>query len=375
MHKLISPLKQKLGPLPPFETRNWLEKRYVLSTLNRPFSGFLGGHHTGGYWVERLSDEWKSTFLCQYAIPCNSATTGLLAACMSADIGPGDLVWCPSYTMSATAACAKVLGANVRFIDIEPTYFSMNMNNFPGGKKPKAIIVTNLFGHPAFLQEIKSWCRTHKVFMIEDNAQSPFARVGENYTGTIGDIGVFSLNIHKHIQTGEGGVVVTNDGDLALKIKDACNHGELRPGMMGLNLRMTEPIAALAVAQLNKGPGIVRDRRELAHELTDMVRDFPQIHPPKELSNCKHVYYIWAAKIWSWQRSIFTQRVNNHGIPLREGYSPPLNRVFNTPDVLQVAENLEDNELVTFDVCSYSPTGRQRRVMREIFKRVGDSLK
>jgi len=147
---------------------------------------------------------------------------------MAVGIGPGDLVWVPTYTMSATAACAKVLGAEVRYIDCEPTYFSMNMNNFPGGKKPKAIIVTNLFGHPAFLEEIKSWCLTHKVWMIEDNAQAPFAKVRDKYTGTIGHIGVWSLNIHKHITCGEGGMVGTNDPQLAQNIYDAINHGELR---------------------------------------------------------------------------------------------------------------------------------------------------
>lgn len=364
-----------MGILPPFETRNWLEKRYVLSTFNRPFSAYLGGNHTGGYWVSRLSDEWKSTFLCQYAIPCNSATSGLLAACMAVGIGPGDLVWAPVYTMSATASCAKVLGAEVRFIDIEPKFFSMNMLNFPGGKKPKAIIVTNLFGHPAYLNEIKAWCRTNKVWMIEDNAQSIFAKVRDTYSGCIGDIGVFSTNVHKHLSTGEGGVVVTNNADLALKIKDATNHGELRPGMMGLNLRMTEPTAALACAQLSKGPWIVEGRRELALELTDMVKDFPQIHPPQELSNCRHVYYIWAAKVWSWQRQDFVGRLNNLGIPMREGYSPLLSEVFKTMTHCPVAVNLEEKELMTFDICSYSPTSRQRKIMRQIFQAVGGSLK
>jgi dTDP-4-amino-4,6-dideoxygalactose transaminase len=276
--------------------------------------------------------------------------------------------------MSATAACAKVLGAEVRFIDVEPKTFSINMLNLPGGKKPKAVIVTNLFGHPAYLQEIRSWCRINKVWMIEDNAQAPFAKARDAYSGTIGDIGVFSLNIHKHIQTGEGGVVVTNDSDLALKIKDAVNHGELRPGIMGLNLRMTEPIAALAVAQLSKGPWIVEGRRELALEMTDMVKDFPQIKPPVERHDCKHVYYIWAAKVGVWPRDTFVSRLVNLGIPMREGYSPPLHRVFDVPDVHPIAENLEDKELMTFDVCSYSPTSRQRRVMRKIFQVVGDSL-
>lgn len=366
-------LKKKLGQLPPFETRSWLEKKYVLSTFKRPFSAYLGGNHNGGYWTERLSDEWKATFRCNYAIPCNSATSGLLAACLAVGIGPGDLVWVPVYTMSATASCAKVLGADVRLIDIEHTYFSIHMQNFPGGKKPKAIIVTNLFGHPAYLREIRSWCNTHNVWMIEDNAQSPFAKDRDLYAGTVGHIGVFSLNIHKHMQTGEGGVVVTNDSDLSLNIKDAINHGELRPGIMGLNLRMTEPIAALACAQLSKGTAIIKGRRELAQEMTDMVRDFPQIHPPKENTNCVHVYYIWAAKIWSWKRKDFVSRLNQFGLPMNEGYSPPLNRVFNLPESHPVAENFEDNELMTFDICSYSPTTSQRKIMREIFKIAGDN--
>ena len=144
---------------------------------------------------------------------------------------------------------------------------------------------------------------------------------------------------------------------------------------MGLNLRMTEPIAALATAQLSKGPWIVENRRELALELTDMVKDFPQIKAPQEQTNCKHVYYIWAAKIWTWQRSDFVSRLNNLGIPMREGYSPPLHRVFNVCDDHPVAQLMEDKELMTFDICSYSPTNRQRKIMRKIFQAVGDSLK
>lgn len=221
-------LKPLLGPIPPFDTRNWMERRYALSTMSQPWSGYLGGIHRGGYWIERLSDEWRSTFRVKNAIPCNSATSGLLAACLAAGVGPGDEVWCPVYTMSATAACAKILGAEVKFIDIEPVRFSMNMNNFPGGPKPKAIIVTNLFGQGAFLKPMRSWCDANGVTMIEDNAQAPFATVDGTYTGTIGHIGVFSLNVHKHLTCGEGGIVVTNDNDLALKIKDVINHGELR---------------------------------------------------------------------------------------------------------------------------------------------------
>ena len=366
----VSPL---LGPLSPFDTRGLTEKRNLATAFNRPFSGYLGGLHNGGYWVSRLEDEWKSTFRINNAIPCNSATSGLLAACIAIGISPGDEVWCPVYTMSATASCARILGANVKFFDIEPVRFSMNMNNLPGGPKPKAIIVTNLFGHPAYLEEMRSWCNANKVMMIEDNAQSPFATTNGKYSGTIGHIGVFSLNVHKHMQTGEGGIVVTNESDLALHIRDAINHGELRtPGIMGLNLRMTEQTAALAVAQLNKGHSIIADRRELALEITSMVKDIPFVLAPEEAIGCRHVYYQWAARIYGWKRGKFIATLAKHGLPMCCGYSPLLSTIFKSSGNYPVAEKMEYEELVTFEICSYSPTNRQRKIMRDIFKIAGD---
>lgn len=360
----------KLGPLPPFDTRNFLERRYFLNTFNRPFSGFLGGIHTGGYWVERLKEEWCSTFRVKYSIPCNSATSGLLAACMAIGIGPGDEVWAPVYTMSATASCTKMLGANVRFLDIEDKFFCVNPDHFPGGEKPKALIVTNLFGHPAKLKAIKVWCDLHDVWMIEDNAQAPFSKInGGQYAGTVADIGVFSLNVHKHLQCGEGGIVVTNDSDLSLGIQDAVNHGELRGGKPGLNLRMTEYTAAMAVAQLSKAHWIIEDRRALAHELTDMVKGISGIHPPAEDFGCTHVYYIWAARVWPWKRDGFVRYLRDHGFPMNVGYSPLLSRVYGTPEFkYPTAENMEDKQLITFDICSHSPTKRQKRVMKRLLE-------
>lgn len=367
----------KLDALPPFETRTLIEKRHALETFRRPFSGYLGGIHRGGYWVERLSDEWSSTFRCRHSIPCNSATSGLLAACLAAGIGPGDTVWAPVYTMSATASCAKVLGANVELVDIETEFFSMDIFSPVGARTlPKAIIITNLFGHPAHrLKEIRAICDVEGIILIEDNAQSPFAKVGHDYTGAIGHIGVFSLNVHKHLQTGEGGVVVTNSDSLALKIKDAINHGELRGGSAGLNLRMTEPIAAIACAQLRKADSIIESRRELGFALTEMVQGIQQIVPPAEGVGCKHVFYIWAARVYGWEREKFVTKLNRANLPMNGGYSPPLNRVFQLNHSFPEAEHIEDVEIITFDVCSYSPKKRQLKVMKNIIHKAAESLK
>ena len=356
-----------LEPLPDFFTIGGAEGVNIVKAMRKPLSGYLGGVPTGGYWVERLSTEWCDAFKVRHAIPCNSATSGLLAACLACGIGPESTVWTTAYSMSATAACAKVLGARIVFIDIETMRFSINMNNF-GSIPPKAIIVTNLFGHPAYLRSIRSWCDSNKVIMIEDSAQSPFAKEGDRYAGTIGHIGVFSLNVHKHIQAGEGGIIVTDDDALAHRLRGAINHGELGDsGQTGLNLRITEPIAAIACAQLAKAPSIIAGRVALAEEISDMFSGVHWIVTPKADIDCTHVYYIWAAGVADGRRNHLLHWLHECNFPMRKGYSPTLNRVFKN-GLCPVAERLEDQELITFEICAYDPKPRHLKQMREIVK-------
>ena len=366
-----------LGRLPRFRTIGHAEKTNLMRAMRSDLSGYLGGVVKGGYWCERLAEEWQAAFKVKYAVPCNSATSGLLAACMAAGIGPDSVVWTTAMSMSATAACAKVLGAHVVFIDIETKRFSMNMNNFRGAP-PKAIIVANLFGHPAYLSSMRSWCDSNNVIMIEDNAQSPFAMENGKYAGTIGHIGVFSLNVHKHIQCGEGGVIVANDSTFGEALHGAINHGELCNLPAGLNLRMVEPIAAIASAQLAKGPKIIAGRRELAAEITDMFSCVPWIQTPIEDVGCKHVYYMWAARVLDGKRARLVAELTSHGFPVREGYSKPLNLIFPSmqghdygigPQPCPVAERMENEEIMCFEICAYDPRAYQIRKMREIVKR------
>jgi dTDP-4-amino-4,6-dideoxygalactose transaminase len=215
--------------LPRFTTIREAEKFNIQAALRAPLSGYLGGIDKAGYFVTQLQDKWCEAFGVKHAVACNSATSGLLAACMAIGIKPGDTVWTTAYSMSATAACAKVLGAHIVFIDIETTRFSIDTNVFKTIQPlPKCVIVTNLFGHPAYLSNIRSWCDSNNVIMIEDAAQAPFAKEGNRYAGTVGHIGVFSLNVHKALNAGEGGMIVTNDDNLAIRLNDAINHGELR---------------------------------------------------------------------------------------------------------------------------------------------------
>lgn len=363
-----------LGKLKPFTTIGAAEKRNVLDALKRPLSGYLGGVTRGGYWVERLAEEWCEAFDCKYAIPCNSATSGLLAACMAAGIGPGDEVWVPTYTMSATATCAMVLGANVVFRDIEPRFFCLNLSQL--NNRPKAIIVTNLFGHPAELRRLRKWCDRHKVFMIEDNAQAIGAGEDGIASGTVGHVGVFSLNVHKHINCGEGGIVVCQDQGLADDIHCRINHGELSVNpRLGLNLRLSEPSAAIACAQLEKLNRIIVERRKLAQMLSTYAIS-KWLVPPETRRGCGHVYYIWAAKTTdAKRRKKYVRFLNDHNFPIRAGYSPPLHRIFKRGGSFPVADTLEDEGLITFEVCAYDPTPFQMKQMREIMLRAGDHIR
>lgn len=373
-----------LGPLKRFDTIDMRELANIRDALERPLSEMIGGDPATGLWVHELEVQWTGTFGAE-SIACNSATSGLLAACMAVGVTHRDWVWTTPYSMSATAACAKVLGAKLRFIDIEDIRFGINplilqtlAARFDRDiKKPKALIVTNLFGHPAHLKLIRDWCVQHSIWMIEDNAQSPFATEDGAYTGTVGHIGVFSLNVHKHIQCGEGGVIVTDNISLAGRLRSIINHGELSteyPIKAGLNLRMTEPTAAIACAQLAKAGSIMRGRRDFALELTDMMSGVDWLLPHGDDAGCKHVYYLWTALLdHKGLAASLVRRLQERGVPIRCSYAPLLHKLFRSKDKCPMVEDV-DNRIIVFEVCAYDLSSAQMKMLREIVKRAMGEL-
>jgi dTDP-4-amino-4,6-dideoxygalactose transaminase len=315
-----------------------------------PLSGYIGGKPFGGPMVLVLEAMWRETFGTKNAVAVNSATSGLLAACMAIDLAPGDEVIVSPYTMSATAAAPKLLGANIVFADIEEDGFCIDplevkkLINF----KTKSVIATNLFGHPARLHELYDLCDSLGIYLIEDNAQAVFAKEHNRYTGTIGHIGVFSLNVHKQLQVGEGGVVVTDSTVLANNLRGAMNHGEMRGSVYpGLNLRMTEVTAAMACEQLRKGQSRIETIVSFADGITHYVNELQlPIIPPQDREGCESSYYCWAGRI---QGDI---RVDP---PFRRGYMRPLYELpaFHQSIKLPRVE-ATDNELLLLELCDLS---------------------
>ena len=362
------------GVLRPYNSIGPEEVAAAVATIKRgPLSGFMGGERQGGLMVQALEQQMCEMFGAKYAVACNSATSGLLIACMATGVGDDSRVAVPCLTMSATAAAPRFLGARIGFSDVEAKTF--NFAGFVPGKICGPLIATNLFGHPAFLHDYRETADIMKTYLIEDNAQGWMAKENGKYAGTIGHIGVFSFNVHKHIQCGEGGVCLTDDPGLAERMSHARNHGELAGYPVGLNLRMTEIEAAIALSQLNKVKGIVEGRRELAEYLTHCVVNYPGLIPPLVREGCVHAYYMWALTIEK-ERDWFVDAMIAEGVPLRKGYVEPLYRL---PAFAKykahcpTAEWLHDTALATFEVCAYAPSAKHKREIRDAFAKVGEA--
>ncbi len=278
--------------------------RRVMESGN--LSQYLGAWHEdfmGGPEVRRLEEIWAAHFGVPHALAVNSATSGLFAAVGACGVGPGDEVIVSPYTMSASAIAAAVYGAVPVFADIDPESFCLSAATIAPKLTPrtKAIIVVHIFGGPADMDGILALARPRGIKVIEDCAQAPGALYRGRPVGGLGDLGVFSLNYHKHIHTGEGGVVTTRDAELAERVSLIRNHGEVvagpkgredLAGIMGYNYRLTELQAAIAVEQLKKLPRLVEERIRNVEFLAGRLAGLPGLRPVRPGGSDRHVFYL-----------------------------------------------------------------------------------
>ncbi len=217
-------------------------------------SGYIGAWHPGFYGgpeVQAFEREWADIAGVKHGVAMNSATSGLYAAVGAVGAGPGEEVIVSPYTMIASATAAVVFNAVPVFADINPDTYTLSAETIAPKITPrtKAILVVHIFGQPADMDPITALARANGIKVIEDCAQSPFATYKGRPVGSLGDIGVFSLNYHKHIHTGEGAMCTTNDDDLVERLQLIRNHAEAvveKKGvtnlvnMVGFNFRLGE---------------------------------------------------------------------------------------------------------------------------------------
>lgn len=260
---------------------------------------------SGHLWTNRgttgkaLEEGFAQMMGVKHAYAVTSGTAALHTAIAAIDPNPGDEIITTSITDMGALTPILYQGAIPVFADVDPRTYNVTAKTIERRLSPrtKAIMVTHLFGNPCDMDEIMALADAHKIPVIEDCAQSYLARANGRLVGTIGAIGCFSLQQGKHITTGEGGIVVSNDPALArrafLFINKAWGYGDANPDhyFLALNYRISEMQGAVAVAQLPKLAGVVKARVALADAMTARLKGIDGIETP--YVNPKHFHTYW----------------------------------------------------------------------------------
>ncbi len=241
-----------------------LEEEYLLDAFR---SGWISSL---GEYINRFEISFAEFCESKFAIAVANGTVALDLALSAAGIGKGDEVIVPALTFVATAASVCHVGAIPVFVDCEPNIGTIDPKaiKYAISPKTKAIIPVHLYGHPANMDNILNIANQHGLVVIEDAAEAHGARCNDKVVGGIGTLGTFSFYGNKILTTGEGGMVVTNDEEIADKVRFLKDHAMDRTRRywhpeIGFNYRMTNLQAALGCAQLQRYEEIINKKRDL----------------------------------------------------------------------------------------------------------------
>ena len=260
---------------------------------------------TKGTFVKQLEARWAELNGNEFAYACSHGTAAIHCAVAAVDPEPGEEIVTSPITDMGALTPILYQGAIPVFADVDPATCNVTAATIERvlSERTKAVIVTHLFGNPCDMTGIMELCRPRGIAVIEDCAQSFLARHQGQNVGTIGDIGAFSLQQGKHITTGEGGLVVSNNADYArrmfLFINKAWGYGDAQPDhyFLAPNYRLTELQGAVAVAQLDKLEDVVDRRIALAEELTTALADLPGIAVPQIQVCDVHTYWKYCLRV------------------------------------------------------------------------------
>lgn len=385
--------------------------KVISSGVLSSFVGSWSPSFHGGEQVQALEREMQDFFGVKHAISVNSWTSGLIAAVGALNLEPGDEVIVPTWTMSATATAILVWNCVPIFADIDENTFCISTESVRKLITPRtrAVIAVDIFGQSSDIESLKHICSKFDLKLISDSAQAPNAKRGAKFAGSMADIGGISLNYHKHIHSGEGGIIFTNDAEYALRMKLVRNHGEVvlaempaneRPkntaGIIGYNFRMGEIEAAIARQQLKKLDALTKRREDVAIRLIQGLNKLEGMRLPKVDEKNSHVYYMFPIvlkdRALELGRELICSSLEANGLfPVERGYenlhllpiyrkrnaygksSIPwgLNDFFNPENYSKgscpVAEDLNSKSLFLIPLCVYEMDDADIEIVLEIF--------
>ena len=375
-------------------------------------SQFLGAWHEdfyGGPKVKEFERQAANYFGVKHAVTVNSWTSGLVAAVGAVGVEPGDEVIVTPWSMSASATAILHWNAIPVFADVDPDTYNLDPKSIEKNITPhtKAIMVADIFGQAADMDEIMALAALYNLKVISDTAQGPGAMYKGRFAGTCAHVGGFSLNYHKHIHTGEGGILVTDDDQIAERLQLIRNHAEVVVGdkgvgdlsnMVGHNFRLGEIECAIGIEQLKKLRGFIESRQVLAEALTDGIKGLKGLKTPVVRSDRTHVYYVYAMQLDVQMLGVSRDRIcdalaaegvtvsrkyqNIHLLPMYQkkiafgskGFpwtSDICHRdVSYSKGICPVAEELNDSTYLGFGMCVYDLTKDDVDLIARAFKKV-----
>ena len=410
--KVIDKTFSRYNPLGPEEVE--AAKKVVESGVLSQFLGCWDADFFGGPKVQEFERQCESYFGVKHAVTFNSWTSGLVAAVGAIGIEPGDEVIVSPWTMAASATAILHWNAIPVFADIETDTFCLDPASVERNisDKTRAIMSVDIAGHSADMDALRKIADKFNLKIISDSAQAPGAKFKGRFAGTLADIGGFSLNYHKHIHTGEGGIAVTDDDELARRLRLIRNHAEAvvedmgvvnLANMIGHNFRLGEIECAMGIEQLKKLDKMVISRQRIANRLDVGLAGLRGLRTPIVKPDCTHVYYVYSIYLDIAEIGVSRQRLhealvaegvpalaasyqNLHMLPMYQQKIAYGSKGFPwTSDVCgrevsyakgicPVAEHLHDAAFLGFGICSHEYSDEEVDMIIAAFRKVWRNL-
>lgn len=275
--------------------------------------------------------EFAGKYGVKYSITSTSGTASLHMAVAALDLEPGSEIITAPVTDYGSVAGMIFQGLVPVFADWKENTFTMDPSSIEERitNKTKAIVVVHLFGNPCDMDAIMNIAKKYNLVVVEDCCQAYFTLYKGKLCGTIGDIGCFSMQMSKHLPTGEGGVVITNNDYYAMRMslfrdkgwENRYKWGPRSYTFVGINYRMNDLTGAVALAQLRKTENVVKTMRKFGNMLTELIKDVPGIIPCPVTPGGEHSYWLYAFKIINYDAQYFVKALQAEGIPCSWGYT------------------------------------------------------
>ncbi|MCL2527541.1 MAG: DegT/DnrJ/EryC1/StrS family aminotransferase [Defluviitaleaceae bacterium] len=312
-------------------------KRFTSEEVNEVTELLQGNSlfYRNGGKTAKMEERMCELYCMQYAVACSSGTAAVHIAVAALGIGPGDEVLMPAITDMGSIIGVLYQGAIPIFLDMDQDTFNFDINDLEKKITPKtkAIMVVHYMGNPCNMDAIMDMAGKHNLYVIEDCAQSPHARHKGKLVGTMGHIGCFSFNDIKHVSTGDGGICITNDANLAGQMRMYTDKAYCRKTpvvkfseFLAPNYRISDLCSAVGYAQLGKLDALTKRRHYIAQAINKTMESIDGLNPMQVSEGSFCSYWFYLARLEEDEigvsRNEFVEAMNGEGIPVNGSHTP-----------------------------------------------------